>query len=136
MREPDTLFLRWLRASAVGPSGPNQNRQPRSRRARKGDLKMKRFEIPLASLLCLALWACVQPMPAPPPAPPGPPLAVTSVRCGDGSDLLTHVQYVQLLPQPNTDFTYTADTTMIDPAIQRDLAAAFSANPAFSKNEL
>jgi hypothetical protein len=54
--------------------------------------------------------------------------------------LLTHVQYVQLnVPvtvQPNTDFSITPDPTPIDPAIQSDLAAAFTANPGFSKNEL
>jgi len=107
---------------------------------------MKRYAIPLTGLLCLALSACPQPAPSPTVAP-APPV-VTSVTCPDGSDLLTHVQYVQLsvLPQsdsvqpnsvhPNMDFTVAADLTPIDPAIQHDLAAAFAANPAFAKNAL
>ena len=104
---------------------------------------MKRFAIPIAGLLCLALWACVQPVPSPPP--PGPPAVLRSVSCPDGSDFLSHVQYVdlsvQLMPQagsvqPNADFAVPADSTPIDPHIQADLAAAFAANPVFAKNEL
>jgi hypothetical protein len=53
-----------------------------------------------------------------------------------GGDLLTHFQYVQLAPRPDTDFTPPPDTTPIHPAIKGDLAAAFMANPGFSKNEL
>jgi len=111
---------------------------------------MKRCAIPLTGLLCLALWACAQPVPAPPaPVAPAPPVTtrLTSVMCPDGSDLLDHVHYVQLSVQlspqagsvqPNTDFTVTADSTPIDQAIKSDLAAAFKANPnpAFAKNEL
>lgn len=105
---------------------------------------MKRYAIPLAGVLCLALWACAQTVP--PPSPPVVISNVTSVTCPAspawpaGGDLLTHVQYVQLnVPvtvQPNTDFSITPDPTPIDPAIQRDLGAAFTANPGFSTNEL
>ena len=132
----------------------------------KGEiLNKKRFAIAPAGLLCLALWACVQPAPTRLPS---------SVTCSDGSDLLTHAHYVQLSVsvrrtpqpgsvqpnrdsgsaqpnrdsglvqpnrdsgsvQPNRDFSVTPDPTPIDPAIQNDLAEAFTANPAFSKNEL
>jgi hypothetical protein len=61
---------------------------------------------------------------------------LSSVACGPGDDLLSHVKYVQLQPVPNTDPVIPPDATAIDPDIQRDLAAAFTANPAFSKNEL
>src|SRR6516165_1512940 len=94
---------------------------------------MKRSAIPLVGILCLAVWACAQPAPAP---PPGVTFTLSSVACGPGDDLLSHVKYVQLQPVPNTDPVIPPDATAIDPDIQRDLAAAFTANPAFSKNEL
>jgi hypothetical protein len=107
------------------------------RRLLKGETSsMTRFAIPLTGLFCLALWACVQPVPTPLPS---------SVTCSDGSDLLKHVHYVQLSVrltpqpgsvQPNRDFDVTPEPAPIDPAIRNDLAEAFSANPAFSKNEL
>jgi hypothetical protein len=102
---------------------------------------MKHYMIPLAALL-LALWACAPPVPPPPPPPPA---RLTSVACPGGSDLLTHVHYTQLSVQPsrepnsvqpNRDFTYAEDPTPIDPHIQENLAAAFTANPNFSRNEL
>jgi hypothetical protein len=104
-------------------------------------MTMKRYAIPLTSVLCLALWACAQTAP-----PPSRPVVFSNVTCPvspawpAGGDLLTHVQYVQLdVPmtvKPNTDFSITPDPTPIDPAIQNDLAAAFMANAGFSKNEL
>jgi hypothetical protein len=102
---------------------------------------MKRYGIPLAGLLSLALWACVPPTPLP-PGPPGPGVLVTSVTCPAnpawpaGGDLLTHVHYTVFAPVPNTNFVPTPDPTPLDPDIQRDLAAAFTANPGFSQNKL
>ena len=94
---------------------------------------MKRSAIPLVSILCLAIWACAQAVPAPPPVVTS---GLSSVSCGLDDDLLSHVKYVQLLPAPNTDLVIPPDPTALDPDIQRDLVAAFMANPAFSKNEL
>lgn len=103
---------------------------------------MKRYAIPLVSVICLALWSCAQSRSPPPPARGA---LITSVTCPDGSGLLSHVQYVNLevepsgppnapmAVQPNTDFSIPPDPTMIDSAIQSDLAAAFTANPNFAK---
>jgi hypothetical protein len=94
---------------------------------------MTRSAISLIGILCLVIWACA------PQAPPPPPMvtsAPASITCADGSDLLTRVQYLRLAAIPDTNLIIQPDQTPINPAIQTDLAAAFKANPAFSKNEL
>jgi hypothetical protein len=96
---------------------------------------MKRFAISLAGLLCLALSACAPPSKVP-PAPTGPTTVVLkSVNCSDG-DLLNHVHYTNFTPGPPFRSIPTPDTQQVNPDIQLDLAAAFNANPTFSKNEL
>lgn len=94
---------------------------------------MKRTAISLIGILCLAIWACAAPAP---PTPPTVTSAPASISCADGRDLLTHVQYLQLAAMADQNLVIPLDQTPINPAIQTDLAAAFTANPAFSKNEL
>jgi len=116
------------------------------RRGQQGRMTMKRYAIPLASVLCLALWACAQLAPPPAPPPPGPGRTVTSViTClADGHDLLTHVHYTLFTPPPASsapspisDSTVPpSDATSIDPSIQQDLAVAFGDNPGFAQNKL
>jgi hypothetical protein len=105
---------------------------------------MNRYAILLASGLCLALWACAQPVPPPPsPGRPGPVQTVMSVPCPANpawptpGDLLTHVHYTVFTPTfPFTQTPAPDMTTSIEPDILTDLKAAFVANPYFSQNKL
>jgi hypothetical protein len=92
---------------------------------------MKQYTFLLAGVLCLALWACAEIAP-----PPISTTTLTSVSCGPGDDLLSHVHYTVFTPIPNTENVPTADPTPISQDVQRDLAAAFEANPSFAKNVL
>ncbi len=96
---------------------------------------MKRSAIPLVGILCLAIWACVQPAPAPPPVVTS---GLSSVSCGAGDDLLNHIHYTNFMPvYPfTTEPSPSLGAPQVDPHIQSDLAAAFTANSAFSRNEL
>lgn len=96
---------------------------------------MKRYAIPLAGILCLALWACAQTGPAP---TLGGPTRLSSVSCGPSDDLLDHIHYTNFMPvYPfTTEPSSSLGAPQVDPDIQRDLAAAFVANSAFSRNEL
>jgi len=87
---------------------------------------MKRYAIPLIGLLCLALSAC----------PPLPSPTRVVISCGPNDDLLNHVHYTNFTPVPPFTSMPTPDTQQINSDIQLDLAAAFTANPTFSRNEL